>query len=267
MDTKAWGPDGWNLLHSIAVSYPDYPTLEIRQLYQEFFESIALMLPCIYCRNSFTQYLDELPLQDYLQNSTRLSYWLYLMHHKVNDKLANQGVDVVYNHNFPLIHQAYQTLISRFNQYYPLKKPPNKKSVPVWGIVNRWGDIPPVPGMFLVYCILFNYPREPGFQYQQPRRYQAYQRFFYLLAQVTPFRTFQQALFQNLETYPIEYYLNSDDLKKWAYLLEISFCQKAKITKHPSFAARNKFIEQFRATCNGKTDKMPTCHASQSTLK
>ena len=66
MDTRFWGPPGWKLIHQVAYKYPINPT-EIEKLdYGIFYSNLAFVLPCKYCRNSFTKYLKNLPIENYL---------------------------------------------------------------------------------------------------------------------------------------------------------------------------------------------------------
>lgn len=236
MDTRFWGPDGWKLFHCIAVTYPVKPTKKDRLLYKQFFVSIEHILPCIYCRQSFHQYAEELPINDYLDSRTSLSYWLYLMHNKVNKKLFGQGLYVDLNDDFKAIHQKYIDLVKEINSnhcYHPL------------------------PGWDLLYCILFNYPLQK--KPIEPIRFKYYIIFFQTLAQLTPFQTFRSLLSDYLKSYPISDYMNRSSLKLWGYHLEQEYCQSATL-RCPKFRDRCYSIELFRAGCNGKNDPKPTCH-------
>ena len=99
MMTKVWGPPGWMFLHSIAFGYPidplqfDYNNKLIpgttSQRYSTMLSSIGHVLPCKYCRASYNQYVNELPLnKDVLKNRSSLTRWLFDIHNKVNAKLG-----------------------------------------------------------------------------------------------------------------------------------------------------------------------------------
>ena len=75
MDTRYWGPSGWQLLHLIAAKGAS----------KSFWMTIPFILPCKFCRASLTDYYKELPL------SKNQAVWLYKIHNKVNDKLRKQG--------------------------------------------------------------------------------------------------------------------------------------------------------------------------------
>ena len=69
MQTTKWGPPGWRLLTSIASNYPQNPTDCDKKLYQCFFCHLGNVLPCIYCRKSYRQFIGELPMKDWIKNS------------------------------------------------------------------------------------------------------------------------------------------------------------------------------------------------------
>jgi hypothetical protein len=75
MDTRWWGPSGWQLFHLIAFrsQHPEELLLMIKDV-----------LPCKFCRASTRQYTHELPLKG------DPGRWLYDLHNKVNHKLRSQ---------------------------------------------------------------------------------------------------------------------------------------------------------------------------------
>ena len=76
MDTRYWGPSGWDLFHRIAF-HSEYP--------DKVLEHIAEVLPCKFCRNSTRKYIKELPY-----DKSDPARWLYDIHNKVNHKLRSQ---------------------------------------------------------------------------------------------------------------------------------------------------------------------------------
>jgi hypothetical protein len=76
MDTRYWGPSGWDLFHRISVhsKHPD-----------NLLANIAEVLPCKFCRNSTRYFVRELPYDP--KDPGR---WLYEIHNKVNHKLRSQ---------------------------------------------------------------------------------------------------------------------------------------------------------------------------------
>jgi hypothetical protein len=78
MDTRFFGPSGWELFHLIAFRSP-YPD-DVLNLMKD-------VLPCKYCRASTTDYVQKHPLRG---NPGR---WLYEIHNRVNNKLRTQCAD------------------------------------------------------------------------------------------------------------------------------------------------------------------------------
>jgi len=99
--TKVWGPPGWVFLHSISFGYPNNPssfdTSKGQPVgttvfkYRAFFQDLGWVFPCVYCRNSYQQFVKELPLTDtVLSSRDNLVEWLYNIHNKVNEKLQTK---------------------------------------------------------------------------------------------------------------------------------------------------------------------------------
>lgn len=97
MKTLFWGPHAWNFLFaSIAGAYPikynpnDKAHQKRAKAFLNLLNSLKQVLPCVYCRLSYEQFMKELPLKDYMHSRTSMMHWLYLMHDKVNRKLIAQ---------------------------------------------------------------------------------------------------------------------------------------------------------------------------------
>lgn len=75
IDTRFWGPSGWDLFHRIAFHSQNPAVLK----------HIAEILPCKFCRNSTRRFVKELPY-----DSKNPAKWLFEIHNKVNHKLRTQ---------------------------------------------------------------------------------------------------------------------------------------------------------------------------------
>lgn len=91
MNTRFWGPSGWKILHSITNIYPDKPTTAHKLIMRDFMVLVADILPCKYCRASFTKYAASLDITPFLESNYLIQQWLFKMHNKVNGKLRRQG--------------------------------------------------------------------------------------------------------------------------------------------------------------------------------
>ena len=78
MDTRFWGPPGWDLFHRISF-HSDNP--------HQVLKHMAEVLPCKFCRNSTRNFIKDFPY-----DSKDPAKWLYEIHNKVNKKLRNQGL-------------------------------------------------------------------------------------------------------------------------------------------------------------------------------
>lgn len=94
MMTKVWGPTGWLFLHCVTFGYP-YTINPMnpdhaykKQHYKTFFQMIGHVLPCKYCRESYIEFIKEIPIDGYLNSREDLCKWLYIIHNKVNYKLG-----------------------------------------------------------------------------------------------------------------------------------------------------------------------------------
>jgi len=106
MQTTKWGPHLWVALHTIVHNYN--PKIHDPKIYKRYFELTAEVLPCKYCRESFKQYMKELPIDPYLGSQEDLTYWLYLMHNKVNNKLRKQGLLQSKDPSFQQVYNKYE---------------------------------------------------------------------------------------------------------------------------------------------------------------
>ena len=78
MDTRYWGPSGWQLFHLIAFRSPN-PGDVLRDMKK--------VLPCKFCRASTTEFVAAHPLRG------DPGKWLFDLHNRVNNKLRTQCKD------------------------------------------------------------------------------------------------------------------------------------------------------------------------------
>ena len=238
MDTTFWGPPAWILLHNIAFNY--VPTDINREIYKIFFENLQNILPCIYCRVSYIEYISYEPIENYLNSSKDLSLWLYKIHNLVNNKLRNQGLLKWENPTFDEIYKKYSDELENIDKCLI-----RCKSIMGWNFL---------------YCVAFVFP-ENGRTEAQTSHYNGYFTFFNILGKVLPLKgEYSETYNIYLQEYPILKYLESrEELKKWIYNLEITMSNKFKL-KCDDFLKIEDEIENYRAGCGGsKSDLKPTC--------
>jgi hypothetical protein len=146
--TSFWGPNAWNFLFSaIAGTYPikydinDKSHQKKVKSFIQLFNSLKETLPCIYCRQSYSKFLKELPMKDYLASRKSMMRWLYLLHDKVNKKLIAQEQDKYNTEHKRIKHQLDTNAISlaKYNQQMILIKSIKitKSSPPFESILNK----------------------------------------------------------------------------------------------------------------------------------
>lgn len=129
LSTKNWGPPAWSFLFSLIIGrYPpkidprNRDHIAIRKSFKNTLTSLSVMLPCVFCRDSFKQFCRELPIRDYLVGRIELMYWLYCMKDKVNKKLQAQEAKC-YNDEKKRLKQKYRrSEISREEYYHLVRK-------------------------------------------------------------------------------------------------------------------------------------------------
>jgi len=122
--TKKWGPHAWYFLFStIMGSYPvtyDPLNLEHREIKTHFlnlFKSLEFVMPCVFCRRSFKQFMVELPIEPFTNGRINMMKWLYLMKDKVNRKLLKQEKDC-YNNEKKRLQMLYFKGQMTKDEYY-----------------------------------------------------------------------------------------------------------------------------------------------------
>ena len=155
MDTRFFGPAGWQLLHLIAAENLPHPSKKRVFLAQQY------ILPCRFCRESTMEFMKG--DFKYREPADR---WLYDLHNRVNKKLRDQCssdprvICPPPDPAFADIKAHYEALLQK------------KPSLP--------------PGMDFLFCVVFNYKDVT------PEKKNAYQDFFEALLDVYPFEELRE---------------------------------------------------------------------------
>ena len=86
MNVTVWGPIVWNFLADVCYRNDRVSDSRIEEYTILFFKSLAFILPCKYCRQSYRQYFREIDLEDAVKQKSLLA-WLWSLHEMVNNKL------------------------------------------------------------------------------------------------------------------------------------------------------------------------------------
>jgi hypothetical protein len=247
MQTIQWGPEGWVLFHVLPYYYAvKNPSPNRRQLFKEFYTVLKDVLPCIYCRNSYKDFLAQVPIDGYLDGSQSLLQWTYLIHNLVNKKLRDQGY----------LDEPDPSFAEVLNRYNKLCKAPNDE-VGRWHMDSKgWLS----PSLNFIATIVFNYdPKDAD-------KVAGYAKLFDLWPrlQVGPE---MRALRQIIKRYPPRLE-SQQSLIEWYFeviqrLIRQLGCDpenedslKSDLGIDPSFSSYDKYIEKFesrRAKCKQKS--------------
>ena len=85
LDQNIWGPAAWEFLHTVAFAYPEKPSSEDKSAAKNFVESFACILPCVVCKQHFSENIKELPLN--VASRKDFFEWTVRLHNMVNVKL------------------------------------------------------------------------------------------------------------------------------------------------------------------------------------
>ena len=101
IDTRFWGPSGWQLFHLIAFR-SKHP--------EEVLQDMKDILPCPFCRESTTKFVKDHP------PTAPYGKWMYDIHNKVNAKLRTQAeadptvIDPGQNPEFEEVQAKYKAM-------------------------------------------------------------------------------------------------------------------------------------------------------------
>jgi hypothetical protein len=192
MDPNIWGPQVWKLFNAVAI-YADKLTLEGKTEHQEltvrFFNIMSFLLPCKYCRLSYSKFLMEIPLIP----SCKFVQWVWTLHEKVNDKLQKPP-------NCRLRFKQFQQRIASYSTFID---------------ANDLFDI--------CYILAINYEGATA----DPLKFQYLYQFFIILATVLPQYEFRQVFLKS--PIKKETVTSRDKLINWIYYKQKGYNQKHRI--------------------------------------
>jgi hypothetical protein len=215
MDTSFWGPDAWCLLHSIASACPDDVTKHRGTHLRRFFGTLPHVLPCVFCRDSLTDFYADSPVD--VRSGKRLRYWLYRIHNRVNGKLRDQGAPTPADPPLRDVRVRYDALCRTCDARLTY------------------------PGWDFMYCLCLNYVPECRI---------AYRRFFTYLATALPYPHLRRLYRRHLTSHPIDSHLHdATQLLTWVHALQRTVAEDAG-QPWQSLADTRRLYETHRARCD-----------------
>lgn len=222
MNTSSWGPKAWRYLHLTAQYYDQNINDKNESKYKKMFTKLENVLPCIFCRKSYSKFIKELPI-----NTNSLPEWLYHIHNKVNQKLRDQGTLHTRDPKFSQVYRKYQKLLNQVeNNNQSLKKE----------IKNMW---------YFLYTIAFNYDPDK-------HNKDKYLEFYQLVPQTLPYTDMYNNIFvqeYSLNPLCMKVFNNRENLILWLYLLNYRINQRLDWPIENFRLLCHKF-EKIRAKCS-----------------
>jgi len=90
-DVEALGRSSWTLLHSIAASYPESPSLTQQSETRQFISLFGKMYPCWVCADGFQEWMRK--SQPRVSSRSEFGTWMCEAHNAVNEKLGKETFD------------------------------------------------------------------------------------------------------------------------------------------------------------------------------
>ena len=228
MDTRFWGPSGWQLFHLVAYAHPANSEM--------FFNNIKNILPCKFCRASTAEFMEEgVPLHPHASNTTR---WVYELHSRVNKKLREQSkTDKTIA--APPPDPTLDEVSARYHTF--LKYSPERLKV--------------IPGADFMFALGYNYPEKPtseqiGFHYQ----------FWNELLDLMPYTHLREGYRSFVAKHPIQTALQSRSAyMHWVHKLLKRLCRG----KTRTYRGMCQHVGYFKSACNTPTYRGKTCRKTK----
>lgn len=118
VDIRKWGQPMWDVMYSIAFSYPEQPTPRERAAITDFMHSLEHILPCEYCRDHLAAFIQSNPVPT--DSSEDLSNWILRLQNDVNTRTGKPHItmqdvwDRLVNDGPGMRRQCVATAVSAF---------------------------------------------------------------------------------------------------------------------------------------------------------
>lgn len=248
MDTRFWGPSGWKLLHTITFSYDH----SLKKSYEDFFETIAYILPCKFCRKSYSEYITEIPVD--ASSKETITRWLWKIHNKVNEKLRSQGLCNYEDPLFSKVKQMYSEEVYRgcskvtFQGWEFLFSVVESHPTSKLSLSSKAFDIPD--------NVSVNTPllRNMYNTISTEEKLQFYKKFWTLLPNVLPFEEWRKLW----KKYDSKKYNTRKESLSNLYSIRCKLENDLELQNKTDFSSLCKVLRTFKSGCN-KSKRSKTC--------
>jgi len=266
METIYWGPSGWRFLHLLTFLYPENPDTSDKILMRDMMTLLPDILPCKYCRASFSKYMANLDITPALESQELLIEWLYKMHNKVNKKLRLQGFCHHNNPTLEYVKTLYNPKVKYINKILEQKEESGEGktlNAQQW-ICNE--------GLEFLGSIIFNYQGYFANCHTSEEKSKiaiTYHKFFNVIPILIkrllhPNRNYK---LNSQKKYPIRSILQQNEpysrLKRWFYECEELCNLQEKYKSYEEYEA--EFEKHIVFSCNNpKADNIKSCRKVSS---
>jgi hypothetical protein len=120
LDSRIWGPHFWFFLHTIAMTYPHYPTSENKKKIYELIRTFPLFLPNKTMSANFADLIDTYPVAPYLDNRETFIKWVFFIHNIINERLEKPKISL--SEFYKLYYDQYKPTETKMIEYIKLKQ-------------------------------------------------------------------------------------------------------------------------------------------------
>tara|TARA_Y100000389_G_scaffold115350_1_gene112427 strand:+ start:878 stop:1324 length:447 start_codon:yes stop_codon:yes gene_type:complete len=90
LDPSVWGPHYWFVLHTIALTFPPWPTDVAKKKYYDLIQNLPLFLPQSESGGGLAAFLDRYPVTPYLDSRDSFRRWVHFLHNKINAAMGRR---------------------------------------------------------------------------------------------------------------------------------------------------------------------------------
>jgi hypothetical protein len=120
LDPKIWGPKFWFFLHTISLSYPNYPNAITKKKYYDLIQNFPMFLPIEEIASNFSKLLDKYPIQPYLDNRESFIKWVWFIHNKINEQLEKPVISL--NDFYIKYYENYKSKNKKLIEFYKIRQ-------------------------------------------------------------------------------------------------------------------------------------------------
>lgn len=93
-DPNVFGPPFWFVLHNAAVSYPNFPTVYVKNKMKNLLINLPIIVPCLMCREHFHAFLLDADLDKSVSSKESLFKFFVDIHNYVNRRYGKPSMEI-----------------------------------------------------------------------------------------------------------------------------------------------------------------------------